>query len=550
MTGRQPKQTFSQKMLDPWKKRSGFKKGLLTDIVLGDEHVSKGHFETTMHADYGSKTVEQGGKIAGRFSGFLISDPTEKHINFGDVKLINSDDRKQSITKNAFLPPKMEPKGKRQIYFSLIKAVEKEGKSIRETYHAKLPTSTSTLTELILVSAHMGAQTRQDLPIDDNHFTLRNFNTTTNDAYRMIPDDFNKDRIIYGAKRSQLYFGDLGRKSNYDTVQSTSFVHHVTKPIELKKKEYGPSAIFNSQNYGNSSESQYTTTLSDAFKGEQTSSAQKAYKPIVSQKSGASHIQFGQSNYEPTQIASSVTKRDYVENHAPYKPARNAQTIEKTPGIQSAIQPNPTDLAFPGPYFNEIEGPLQLPSNIPPAGVTFSILQKAKNISSVPEGDTRFYNTGVTKSTSKEDFIKYSVAPRVVVNGQTEESVPTKSRIFNHDLAEGETQTVYETTSQTEYVKYSKEEAKMVRGQPYRPGSGSGAKISENSFPREMLTTQHAHFTAPVGIARRNPHLPQVSQSNRLFPLAAKSYPNAYQTSFSSYFPVREELFFGNEVKL
>ena len=65
-------------------------------------------------------------------------------------------------------------------------------------------------------AAHVGAQTRQDLPIDYNHF--RNFTTTTQVAYKLSLKDMQTQRQIYGARPTQLQFGDLGRRSNYETI--------------------------------------------------------------------------------------------------------------------------------------------------------------------------------------------------------------------------------------------------------------------------------------------------------------------------------------------
>jgi hypothetical protein len=93
-----------------WKKHSGFKKGLLTDIVLGDEHVAKNQFTTTMQTDYKKKSIEKHGKTAGRFSGFVISDKGQKHIMFGDVKM-QENDRQDSVTKVTFKPPRVDQNG-------------------------------------------------------------------------------------------------------------------------------------------------------------------------------------------------------------------------------------------------------------------------------------------------------------------------------------------------------------------------------------------------------------------------------------------------------
>lgn len=81
-----------------WKKHSGFKKGLLTDIVLGDQPSSHGQYDTTMQRDYLPKILQKNIKFAGRSS----SDKETKHIVFGDVKLPQE---VVSMTGTAFKKP-------------------------------------------------------------------------------------------------------------------------------------------------------------------------------------------------------------------------------------------------------------------------------------------------------------------------------------------------------------------------------------------------------------------------------------------------------------
>jgi hypothetical protein len=92
----------SQDPLYCWKKHSGFKKGLLTDIVLGDQPTSHGQYETTMHTEYSQKSLSENQKFAGRSSGFVISDKGQKHINFGDEKI---GDQCESVTDIDFKAP-------------------------------------------------------------------------------------------------------------------------------------------------------------------------------------------------------------------------------------------------------------------------------------------------------------------------------------------------------------------------------------------------------------------------------------------------------------
>lgn len=352
----------------------------------------------------------------------------------------------------------------------------------------------------------------------------------------MIPQP-ETNRVIYGAKRSQLYFGDLGRAHNYDTVHNSSFVKHKTEPIMLKKLEYRQSAIFNSKNYDNDLESHYTTTLSDAFKGVQLN--EKTFEPIVNQKSGTSHIQFGQTKEEVKHVDLSVTKRDFGKHPTKNVVLRNPSYV-RSHGIQKAMQPTDDPFQDSLLYIEPSDEPVVDVSDYEPAGISLTKgLQGVKNQSSLPEGDIRYYNTGVTKSTSKEDFVGYQVAPRAIITGSSMSDVPTKHRIFNHDV---DATTNFQTTSQTEYIEYSKEEARLVRSSPFQPNPVSNHKLGDDAIGRgDLLTTQHAHFIAPAAVARRVPQLPQLAKPNRLFPLNPKKNPNAYQTSFADYFPAPQK---------
>jgi hypothetical protein len=343
------------------------------------------------------------------------------------------------------------------------------------------------------------------------------------------------NRVIYGAKRSQLYFGDLGRVHNYDTVHNSSFVKHKTEPIKLKKLEYRQSAIFNSKNYDNDLAAQYTTTLSDAFKGEQLN--EKTFRPISNQKSGTSHIQFGQTKEEVKYEDLSVTKRDFGRHPTKNVVLHNPSYV-RSHGIQKAMQP--TDEPFQDSllYTDPLDEPVIDVSDYEPAGISLTKgLQGVKNQSSLPEGDIRYYNTGVTKTTSKQDFVGYPVTPRTIITGSSMSDVPTKHRIFNDMDA-----TNFQTTSQSEYIEYSKEEAKLVRSLPFQPSPVSNHKLGDEAIDRgDLMTTQHAHFIAPTNVARRVPQLPQLANPNRLFPLNPRKYPNAYQTSFADYFPAPQK---------
>lgn len=87
-----------QDPLGPWKKHSGFKKGLRTDIVMGDEKAPQERYESTMSAHYTIKKLEEIGKIAGQSSGISVSNRSQKYILLGDY---NTPQVTKSVTKEA-----------------------------------------------------------------------------------------------------------------------------------------------------------------------------------------------------------------------------------------------------------------------------------------------------------------------------------------------------------------------------------------------------------------------------------------------------------------
>jgi hypothetical protein len=66
-----------------WKKTSGFKKGLLTDIHMGDNNYS-GQMVTTMTCDFVKKSIEKDLKPAGKKIGFDVNNKSINHIILGD----------------------------------------------------------------------------------------------------------------------------------------------------------------------------------------------------------------------------------------------------------------------------------------------------------------------------------------------------------------------------------------------------------------------------------------------------------------------------------
>lgn len=82
-----------------WKRHSGFKKGLLTDIVFGDEATPQTIYQTTTNSQFQTKNKIDEQRFAGRSSGFTISDKGQKHIFFGDSSISPNN---ESVTRSDF----------------------------------------------------------------------------------------------------------------------------------------------------------------------------------------------------------------------------------------------------------------------------------------------------------------------------------------------------------------------------------------------------------------------------------------------------------------
>ncbi|KAJ3272891.1 hypothetical protein HDV01_005214 [Terramyces sp. JEL0728] len=504
--------------LYPWKKHSGFKKGLYTDIVMGEEHMSKSKYETTMNSDYIPKTICNNEKIAGRSSGFAISDQKQKHISFGDSNL-DANLRQESVTENAYKAPKIDYQKK--------DGSKPVATSIRLAHHSKPLTATS--------AAHIGQQTRQDLPIDDHFFKI--FTTTTEKSYRLLGDSSKTPRKIYGGRRSQLVFGDQGSALSYNTTQGNSYVKH-------DQSNFGPhtkyknkiSDIFYTRN-DVTSESHFMTTLTSAYRGKQTSAADRQYVPIVSQKNGSSHIHFGQDESE-SQTDLSVTKTDFSAKKLdfPVKSVKN----DKSDGILKAMVPaaslnikSYSETCYRPPV-KKTEAAAGLPTSD-----TFSTNPNRAFQSAVPTGDPYYFDFGHANTTSKGDFKEYPYtgAPAHPPLGYN----ITKSKVFAHD---GEYATDYVTSSQSEFIPYSSQEAKLTRGVAINP-----YKVSQKLGGDDEYNVRTAHqddYKDPHGNCRRLPQLPQLAAVNKLFPLA-KDQMNKYDTTMEEYYGLRKGLYFNKD---
>ncbi|KAJ3255618.1 hypothetical protein HK103_006143 [Boothiomyces macroporosus] len=503
--------------LFPWKKHSGFKKGLLTDIVMGDEHMSKSKYETTMNSDYVPKRISNNQKIAGRSSGFVISDPSQKHISFGDGNLVSSE-HQESVTESAYKAPDVD-------YL-------KKETSIRLAHHSKPLTATA--------AAHVGQQTRQDLPIDDHFFKL--FTTTTEKAYRVHNDDSKYPRQIFGGRKSQLVFGDQSSQLSYNTTQSTSFVKH-------SQSDFGPHAKYKpkitdifSTKHEITPRSHFTTTLSSTYQGKQIPPEDRQYVPNVSQKNGSSHIHFGQDAYE-VENDLSVTKSDFSfkKLDSPVKSIKSG----KPEGILKAMAPSTelnmksySEACYKPPVITN-KAAAGLPTQCFGRNPCEPLTLEHTFHSAVPTGDQLYFDFAHANTTSKGDFKEYTLTsppshPPLGYN-------ITKSKVFAKDT---ECTTDYVTSSHSEFIPYTSTEAKLTRGIPINPYRTSHRIGSDDTF--DVRTAHQDDFKNPKINCKRLPKLPHLAQVNKLFPLA-KDQMKKYETTMEEYYGVRKGLYFNKD---
>eukprot|EP00842_Homolaphlyctis_polyrhiza_P005632 jgi/Hompol1/606/HPOL_002549-RA len=615
MTGRHGRRKSSNDPLYVWKKHSGFKMGLLTDIVMGDEHKFSGSSQycSTMHADYDGSlaTITQGadtqnGKTkhqtrrqgfvptcpAGKPLGFTSSRKSEMHIVFGDAKMV-SDERHASMTDRDFRPPPADTQKPAIVKPGVVVSTQPSSElTSAQMFHSKPPTATS--------AAHIGLQTRQDLPIDDKHF--RSFMTTTQEAY--LPKDSSDPssakstasipRVNMG-RPSHIHLGDLEKQKSYDTVHETSYVQHPSSAYRPYLGHLPKSSSIllghHETNIMSDQSPMYLTTTAATYLG--------AHKPrdekpqlfnekysVVAQQGGASHIAFGEDDPERRCTQPSVTQHDFV-NHGiasqnatrprtshhrtsrtsaqSIQPISHSSQTQTQPqlqrGIMKALEPddNRRDLESYSmssfkPYIHSES------STIPAAGVfseygdcaTGGVNALCMNTSSVPTGDARHYDFDSFGTTTASTFSghKWDGPPVHPILGAN----ITKSKVTFGEPADPFTEEAedrYRSTTHSTFVKYSAEDAQRVRGvriSPH-PSMHTGDDIDLEYAMDRNKTTHQSHFSAPKFATRRRAKLPHLAAKNMLFPLRTTHSYDTTTTTTQDYYGFRDGLV-GDQIAL
>ena len=415
-------------------------------------------------------------------------------------------------------------------------------------FHTKSITATS--------AAHIGLQTRQDLPIDDKHF--RNFITTTQEAY--VPKDANDidlrteraSRAAMG-RPSNIHLGDLEKQKSYDTVQGMSFIrhaseyyrpyegHHKPKPTSIRLGHNDKGSSYNDQAYVTTTAAAYLAAASDASR----TPAKKEPSTFVRQQGGASHIAFGEEEQERRKTNESVTQKDYMKHNEVGKVPIKFSQHPNSQGIIKALAPDEakrdcesyTISSYKGYSNNDI------PVTKAAGFATSSASHLYGGISSVPTGDQRHYDFKYNGTTTGDAFPPHRLTelPAHPVLGAS----ITKSKIEFGDLQDSQlAQEQYVSTAQMAFVQYSEEEARKVRGVriPPHPSMQVGESVEEAYSMDHHKTTQQAHFQAPENPARRrHAKAPRLAGKNILFPIRTTQHPFP-ETTAQDYYSMRDGL--------
>jgi hypothetical protein len=275
--------------------------------------------------------------------------------------------------------------------------------SIAGRYHSKPVTAAS--------SAHIGLQTRQDLPNDDIHF--KSYSTTAQESFKepIVDPKFKNAVPVNIGRPSHIHLGDLDKQRSYSTVHDTSFLKH---PEDAYKKptRHGAGSFHAPLNLGQlniGGESHFTTTTSQSFQGNQTHELSR-YKPLVSQMDGRCHISFGDDKQDTRRTELSVTQRDYV--------MKTAEKIDRTHvvstiGITKALIPGAhSDYETQNSSVYRPHGAIENCSAagfVPGAGNGEATSQIASQrfSCSVPNGDTRHFDFDKFGTTNQQEFLSY-----------------------------------------------------------------------------------------------------------------------------------------------
>jgi hypothetical protein len=511
--------------MDPlyqWKKHSGFKKGLATDIVLGDLRKWTGpiQYNSTMHSDFNTDN-SQG------LSSFKAGRKPEQNISFGDTSTENKA-RFESLTSNDFKPP---PHERDIVASSKPGSLNKLESNTIEKYHSKPLNSTS--------SAHIGLQTRQALPIDDKHFKC--FTTSNTDTYINFSNSIKKDKDAITIRGSSIRQGDLNHISSYKTMHGRSYVLHPNEAYHIQHaKVPRQSSIVLGQKYNSpkllGEDDMYTSTSSATYQA-QESSRQEIVKPRLN-----SSVVFGEVKSQMSDP--SVTQRDYT-NHSQKLVnevdgfASAPQKVRNSSGIITAFTADPkmkfntescTAMTYKTPSHE---------NNERSAGL-FLGKRETSGLSSVPFGDPQSYPIGMFDTTNGYYFNPhYGFTTSHPILG----AKSTKSQVTfgDYECASDATDRFISTTHLA-FVQHPESVAALGRGVSVKPTTTLKESDDQDYSMEHNVTTHADHYKFPkLTTERVYGQTAKTVPRKMLFPLRCF---NEFGTVTSDSFTSRQGLLF------
>ena len=404
-------------------------------------------------------------------------------------------------------------------------------------------------------AAHIGLQTRQDLPIDDSFF--RCFSTSSSDAYVNQYNARNREYVTSfkpkpSNKLSNIQQGDLNKSldTSYETMHDISFVRHPNSNYVLHQAstpKYQTSIIFghkyNAPRWEGDCDDMYTSTSASTYidKHDKLGKSQNSSSIVR----GKSYIVFGEPdkiriNPSMTQIdyqAHDLSKVERVSIDPKKSSEANAVAIALAPDVKSINRTTESSEAYVA---------LKKPDeNIRSAGLDIGSSDKTSNISSIPRGDAGFFDFSTFKTTSFDDFKNY---PYVPVEHPILGAKITKSKVTLGepggilDALEGDR---YTSTTHSAFVHHPESTAALGRGVSVKPRSTLHAGDEADNIPNmENNTTTHSdHFKNPTGAERAIGFKGKTVDKKMLFPLRAHQ-PGIFETMTSEYFGMRRGLLF------
>ncbi|KAJ3145444.1 hypothetical protein HDU89_007069 [Geranomyces variabilis] len=529
-----------------------------TAIVFGDQSycAPATQFTTTVRSDFRGTQVaprEKGAVPAGKPLGIKTSDKRTVHISFGDEGR-QDDERWNTVSEGSYvyrggmLDTKTESSEK--IYAALTPA---------QRYHYKPATAAQ--------SAHIGLQTRADLPIDDARFS--SYQTTHGSAYSTkVPPEAGLTAANaaagYGAsnRTSNIPLGDPTKPRSWGTMAGSSWVDHGNqyRKLEAQKSEHRTADLVVMDRSSKLGPGGLQSTTSASFQAPPSPLPPAPPKPGAlkpGERRGHSSIALG-ATVSGGEAESSVSRRDYAHDPAASYAARQAvrssvqDRLLSKPGIRDAIRP--TDETRMVTSMNEAyrqpATESDRTSQAPAAGISWS--HPSSTQSSFPQGDAERFPTSGARATTLDayqPYPEYRMPPHPILGA----NITRSTFAF---AAPDAPPTNYESTSRAAHHPHLLDKNRHMRHAArvvhLAPIGDTTLSMSGNR------TTHQSHYSAPTDAdssALRRPHgrydqpHPVAAIKPLLFPTRTSHVTPAqtYGTTMGDFYAPRAGLWDGGD---